>query len=95
MPQSFTLVLAHEPIVRRIEITWESNANYGIDYRIEALDRGGKLEGCLVQAQGRQGRIQLLDIAEPRKCESLRFVVEKTAGQARLLLRQLKIYATP
>lgn len=94
MPQSFTLALGGEFAVRRVEIVWESDANYGIDYRIEACDEAGKLLGCLAREREREGRVQVVEIRESRKYAYLRFVVEKTAGQERLLLRLLRIFAT-
>lgn len=91
-PQYFTLDLNGEKVIQGFEFIWESEENYGTDYQVEAIDKeGAAIE--ITNALNQQGKIQGINLSEYVKASALRFTVHNTAGQSRVLLRQLKVFS--
>ncbi|TQK63055.1 F5/8 type C domain-containing protein [Brevibacillus sp. AG162] len=91
LPQFFTLQLEKEVPIQSIELTWESDKNYGEEYIIDFLDRTGKSFKQITRTK-QQGKVQQINVGGV-KASSVKVTVRKTVGQPRILIRGIKMLA--
>lgn len=100
LPHSFTLAFSRTVNIHKIELIWESNENFATDYTIDNGVYSGDLPHSIqyktiVKAVDQSGMHQLIDLTEPVPSVLLRFTINKTHSQPRLLLRQIRILTLP
>lgn len=93
LPQMFIIQLKHRAAVKEIQLTWESDNNYAIDYLIEAVDAKGNPIRTLAQVAGQSGQVQEIEVSPASECSYLKLTIKKVSGQQRMLLRQIKVLA--
>ena len=94
IPQFFTLDLSNKKEIKEIELIWESESNYGIDYTIEIAENDNQVkykEDIINQV----GQYQKISLPNNVNGNEIKFTITKTNGQERILLRQIKINVLP
>lgn len=91
LPQHMTFDLGGKKNISSIELIWESETNYGVDYTVEAISDDKISTSSKYEYMS--GMVQKITFKEPNSAvDRLKIVVTKTHGQDRILLRQIKIY---
>lgn len=92
LPTSFSLAFTKNEKIKKIDLIWESKSNYGKDYDISSVNSNGTEIKLITTLKGQQGKIQRIVLPQEVSVEGLKITVNKTAGQKRVLLRQIKIF---
>lgn len=95
-PQDILLSLGCYRPLRRIRITWESDANYGVEYSLDDVDKTGRaVYRTLISLCNVAGKIHTILLPNGSAAAILRLRVSKVTGQQRILLRRIEIDALP
>lgn len=92
LPASFSLAFAKAERVKQIDLIWESESNYGKDYDILSISSDGNEAKLITTLTNQKGKIQRIVLPQEVTAQGLKITVKKTAGQKRVLLRQIKVF---
>lgn len=90
-PQYFSLGLEQVAQIKKIELIWESDENYATDYTIDFYDENGNLF-YTESVNENLGNSHTINFDNSVESSKLVFTVNKTKGQQRILLRQIRVF---
>ncbi|MCQ1529162.1 D-glucuronyl C5-epimerase family protein [Lutispora saccharofermentans] len=90
LPQFFILEISNKKEIKEIELIWESESNYGVSYTIEITEKDDKVK-YKEDIVNQNGQYQKIILPNNISGEKIKFIINKTNGQNRILLRQIKI----
>lgn len=92
LPATFRIGFGREVRVVKIELVWDSDADYATDYTIRDVDFSGSVFQVVTDASSKTGMSQQITLASPVKSTYLGFSITGMTG-SKLILRQIKVYA--
>ncbi len=94
LPQFINFSFSTPVPLSKIEIIWFDEENFGIEYSFEYLTNINNNWSVLVSNQGKQvGKHHILEFdIDDQRVTKIRFVVHKTIGEKRMLIRNIRFF---
>lgn len=90
LPQEFEIALQDAVPIDYIMLMWESADNYASDYYIEGINEEGEIVWT-IEEHGKEGMQQGVSVNCNSNVKNIKFVVNGTHGEPRILLRQIRL----